>query len=157
MAFMGLLTLLLVSISGCSGAGPGPLTSAEIEDIKVAARAYGTAWLSNDPEAVMATMTGNAVMVPSGMSPLEGEKAIRAFWWPEDSPSTTVTQFTTTEQEAGGYGDFGFVRGSFTLGFEYGGATYSSGGTYLCLLQRLADGSWLISHRMWSDGPSPTE
>lgn len=64
-----------------------------------------------------------------------------------------VTEFTSTEEEAGGYGDFGFVRGTFTLRFQYDGADFSSGGAYLCLMRRLPDGSWRISHRMWSDGP----
>ncbi len=148
---------LLTSLSGCSETGDGPLASAEIEAIKAASRAYETAWLSNDPELVMATLTGDAVIVPSGMPSVQGEKAIRAFWWPEDSRPTTVTQFTSTEQEAGGHGDFGFVRGTFTLRFEYDGADYSSGGTYMSVLRRLPDGSWRISHRMWSDGPSANE
>lgn len=146
---------LLISISGCSDAGDGPLSSAEIEAIKAASRAYGTAWLSNDPELVMATLTGDAVIVPSGMPSVQGEKEIRDFWWPEESPPTTVTQFASTEQEAGGHGDLGFVRGTFTLSFEYDGTKYSSGGTYMSVLKRLPDGSWRISHRTWSDGPPP--
>lgn len=151
-----LIGLFVVTI-GCARIDRGSLTSEEIQAIKTAAQAYGSAWLSNDPEQVMSTLTPDAVIVPSGMSPIEGEAAIRAFWWPRDSPSTTVTQFTSAENEIGGHGDFGFVRGTFTLSFQYDGTSYSSGGTYVSLLTRLPDDTWRISYRMWSDTRPPTE
>ena len=153
LAPMVLASFLMLSIPACSGTDDESLSSVEIEAIKAASHVYGTAWLSNDPEAVMATLTNDAVIVPSGMSPIQGEEAIRAFWWPEDSPPTHVTEFSSTEEEAGGYGGFGFVRGTFTLRFQYDGGDFSSGGTYLSLMRCLPDGSWRISHRMWSDGP----
>ena len=152
-ALVALASMLLISIAACTETADESLSTTEIEAIKAASRAYGTAWLSNDPESVMATLTDDAVIVPSGMSSMQGEEAIRAFWWPEDSPPTMVTEFTSTEEEAGGHGGFGFVRGTFTLRFQYDGADFSSGGAYLCLMRRLPDDSWRISHRMWSDGP----
>ncbi len=126
----------------------------ELERIKEADRAYATAWRANDREQVVATLATDAVIVPSGMSSIEGREAIRQFWWPRDSPPTHVTEFTLDQCEVGGYGNVGFVRGSFSLGFNYDGNEYSSSGEYISLLQRGNDDSWRISHRMWNDRPN---
>ena len=146
---------LVLTALGCSNSAA--VSSTDIQAIKAASQAYGTAWLSNDPELVMATLTDDAVVIPSGSAPIEGQEAIREFWWPKDSPPTTVTEFTSTQDEVGGHGDFGFVRGTFSLRFDYDGTGYSGAGTYISLLRRLPDGSWRISHRMWSDRPPPRD
>lgn len=101
-------------------------------------QAYATAWLANDSAQVMATLTTDAVIVPSGMPVFEGQNAIREFWWPKDSPSTKVTEFTLVQHEVGGQGDLGFVRGSFSLAFDYDGKSYTSGGEYFSLLGAVA-------------------
>ena len=150
---MACAVCLLMAGSGCSNARPVSLSAEEIETIMAADQAYATAWLANEPERVMATLTDDAALVPSGMEVMEGADDIRAFWWPPDSPLTTVIEFSLVQQEAGGSGDVGFVRGSFLLAFEYDGAAHSSSGEYFSLLRRLPDGSWRISHRMWSDRP----
>jgi len=155
---LGVMMLcLFIGGSGCSEKARAPLSSAEIQAIKAASQTYGAGWLSNDPERVMATLTDDAVIVPSGMLPIKGQKAIREFWWPEGSPPTVVTQFAVTDDEVGGDGDFGFVRGTFALSFEYDGTGYSGGGTYISLMKRLPDGTWRISHRSWSDTPAAVE
>jgi ketosteroid isomerase-like protein len=136
----------LVATLGCS-------TGDELEHIKAADAAYAVAWLANDSEQVMATLAADAVIVPSGMIAIQGEEAIRRFWWPENSPSTQVTEFTLIQHEIGQDGATGFVRGSFMLAFEYDGREYSSAGEYLSLLRCDRAGSWKISHRMWSDRP----
>ena len=82
---------------------------------------------------------------------VEGEAAIREFWFPPDAPPTVVTELTLDQREFGGEGDVGWVRGAFTLGFESDGASYTNHGTYLALFRRLPDGSWRMSHRMWND------
>ncbi len=149
----GLLGLIVV-VTGCSDIGPASLSDSELNDIYEADRAYATAWLANDTEMVMGTLTSDAVIVPSGMQAIEGENAIRQFWWPEDSPPTHVSEFTLVQHEAGGFGDIGFVRGSFSLGFDYDGTAFSSRGEYFCLLRRGPDEVWRISHRMWNDRPA---
>lgn len=145
--------LLLVGV-GCTNSQRTSLSSADVAAVREADQAYATAWLANDPESLMATLTEDAVLVPSGIPAVEGVEAIREFWWSADSPPTTVTEFTAVQREIAGHGDLGFVRGSFTLRFEYDGENYSNRGTYISLLRRMPDGSWRISHRMWSDHPS---
>ncbi len=88
---------LLVFGAGCSNSGGTALSSADVESVMQADRAYATAWLANNPESVMATLTEDAVLVPSGILALEGADAIREFWWPADSPPTTVIEFTSVQ------------------------------------------------------------
>ena len=152
-AALTLSLCLIVTPLGCSNTDHA---TAELEKIKAADQAYAAAWLTNDPEQVMATITGDAVMLPSGLPAVEGAQAIREFWWPANSPRTEVTQFTLRQREIGGQGDIGFVRGAFSLGFEYDGQAYSGRGEYFSLLRRAPDGSWRISRRMWSDQPRDT-
>ena len=154
---MGLGLYLVIAGAGCSNTQLAPLSSVQVDTVRAADQAYATAWLTNDAEQVMATLTEDVVIIPSGSPVMEGPAAIRDFWWPADSPPTTVTEFTLVQREAGGYGDVGFVRGSFSLGFEYDGNTYTSRGAYLSLLRRLPDASWRISHRMWNDHPPDAE
>ncbi|MEE9208418.1 MAG: DUF4440 domain-containing protein [Gemmatimonadota bacterium] len=121
--------------------------------MRAADDAYASAWLTNSPEQVMATLTADAVIVPSGNLASESPEAIREFWWPAGSPPATVTRLDQVQHEVGGSGDMAFVRGSFELVFDYEGAEYTGLGEYLSIFQRTEEGTWLISHRMWSDGP----
>jgi ketosteroid isomerase-like protein len=144
-------------MSGCAAGVSGELSPEDLEDMKVAARAYGEAWLTNDPEAVMGTFVADPVLSPSGLPYLEGELAARGFWWPPDSPPATVTRFDFQELEASGSGDIGFVRGTYALVFEYEGATYTNLGKSLHILRRLPDEGWRISHHFWNDLPAGEE
>ena len=137
---------------GCATGGTTALAPADAKAIRSAAAAYEAAWLTNDPGRVMATLTEDAVIVPSGLAPISGQAAIRTFWFPPEASPTLVTRFEATQDEVGGAGDVAFVRGRFTLAFRYSGADYESAGTYLTLLRR-EGGVWRISHRMWSDRP----
>lgn len=154
MAWSRLLPLsccVLAAVLGCAKSPGGALSTAELEGIKRADQAYAEAWLANDSERIMSTLTADAVLAPSGLPVLEGATAIREFWWPENSPPTKVTEFKLVQQEVHGQNDLGFVRGSFTLAFEYDGQSYESGGVYFSILRRSDEGSWRISHRIWSD------
>lgn len=147
--------ILLVSFltSSCSNNQPGTLDSADLEAIKAADRAYVTAWLSNDSERVIKTLASNPVIIPSGLQAIKGLDSIRQFWWPRDSPPAEIIEFEISQQEVGGDGDFGFVRGTFLLDFTFDGQQYSNRGTYISLLHLEPDGVWRISHRMWNDYP----
>ncbi|MBT8400778.1 MAG: DUF4440 domain-containing protein [Rhodothermia bacterium] len=145
--------IALLLLSGCRQDSLS-LTAADLEQIKRADRAYADAWLSNDSSAVMATLVTDPVIVPSGMPAFEGPEAIRDFWWPENAPLTTVHQFDLEQHEVGGDGEVGFVRGSFSLAFEYAGADFTNSGEYVSVLRRSDEGTWRISHRIWSDHPA---
>jgi ketosteroid isomerase-like protein len=149
--------ILLVTGAGCSGPPQALLPSAEIIAIREADQAYATAWLTNDQGRVMGTLTGNAVIVPSGIPAIEGSRGIREFWWPAVSPPASVIEFNLNQLEVGGSGEFGFVRGTFTLVFDFDGKRNSNQGDYLSLLRRLPGGEWRITHRLWNDHPVEEE
>lgn len=149
--------LVFLTGTACSGSQSSALSEADLAEVRAADGAYAAAWLANSPEQVMATLTADGVIVPSGNPAYQGPEAIREFWWPAGSPPATVTRFDQVQREAGGSGGLAFIRGSFELVFDYEGAEYTGSGEYLSLFRRTADGSWRMSHRMWSDRPSDTE
>ena len=146
--------LALTLIAGCTANSTGGLASEELEEVRRSSSRYFDAWLSNDPEVVMQTFVSDPVLAPSGMPYLEGEAAARAFWWPAGSPPSTVTAFEHEELEAAGAGDLGYVRGTYTLVFEWDGTTYTNRGKYLHMLRRVPGEGWRISHHFWNDLPS---
>ena len=128
------------------------LSEDDVAAIRGAHVAYRDAWRANDPDAVMASLTDDAVLMPHHGAPVvSGAEAIRQFWFPPDSPPANVTVFDTTIDEVGGSGDVGYLRGTFRLTFEYGGQTFSNAGNFMEIARRQADGGWLISHRIWND------
>jgi ketosteroid isomerase-like protein len=152
------LAFLLLA-GGCSQGGPlEQLSSADLEAVRSASLAYPEAWLSNDSDRVRATLTDDAVLMPSGgMEPVEGMPAIDQFFWPADGPPMEVTEYVMEPAEVAGTASLAFVRGDLTLTFEMKseGAlqTFTTAGTYLMILRPVADGSWRISRYTWSHPP----
>ncbi len=137
-----------------SAAPPGAaLRPGDAAAIRAATMAYRDAWLANDPDRVMATLTSDATLLPSGLAPIHGVVAIRAFWWPAAAPRTTVTAMELTIDEIDGAGDLAYVRGRGTLTFttDDGSAPRSLSSTFINLVRRQSNGAWLIAERMWSD------
>jgi uncharacterized protein (TIGR02246 family) len=156
--FAGLaLALALTSESILAQGRSEKLSEADLAKIRAVNEAYAAAWLKNDAEAVLNTLSETAVLIPQGNRPVEGIEAIKKFWWPADGPRTTIKSFTISTDEVGGAGDVGYVRGTFQFSFSYEekGKTsaLTNAGNYLMIMRRQRDGSWRISHRMWGDLP----
>ena len=118
---------------------------------------YVNAWLAGDEERVMRVMSDDAVLIPHhGLQPVAGAKAIRAWWWPPDSPATTINKFTMQHAEIGGSGSIAYVRGTQELEWTTGTKTQRNRGNHLTLLRRGRDGRWRITHQMWGDPPNET-
>ncbi|HJZ73794.1 MAG TPA: DUF4440 domain-containing protein [Vicinamibacterales bacterium] len=141
-----------------AGAGNGAETSAALSAsdtaaVRAATLAYRDAWLANDASRVMATLTEDAVLLPSGLAPIQGSAAIRDFWWPAAAPATTVIAMELTIGGIDGSGNVAIVTGRGTLTFTTGGASAprSLASTFINVLRRQPSGAWLIAERMWSD------
>lgn len=124
--------------------------------LRALCEAYQAAWRANDPAAVLRLFADDATLLPHhGGAPIRGKAALRAFWWPPTSAPATVLDFTSTIDEAQGNDTLGYAWGEFTLrfAFEDNGQTITveNHGTYMMIMQRQADGAWLITHRMWDD------
>lgn len=127
----------------------GPLHDSSIRRI---AERFVQGWLDDDEEAVMTTLSPDAVLLPHhGVTPVAGMDAIRGFWFPDRGPSTRVIVFDQTYDEIDEVGEIGYARGRFVLEFESDGATHRNEGNYLMLFRRDLTGEWKITHRIWND------
>jgi uncharacterized protein (TIGR02246 family) len=147
-----LLTLTLACQPGPNRAEP----EADLARLRAVNDAYRAGWLAGDSAAVMRLFAQGAVLLPHhGDPPVVGLEAIRAFWWPPDAGSTTVTQLDITTERAEVEGDTGVLWGRFALAFSFEAdgqpRSLRNAGTYLMVLRRQADGEWRITHRMWDD------
>jgi TolB protein len=137
-----------------------PAATPEIRAAATAATlAYRDAWRTNHREAVMETMTPDAVIVPSGHEPIRGDAAISAFFWPAGGLETTVTVMEQTIESIEGAGDLAIVSGQGLLSFTWTqeGRTESrtQRSTFMNVIRRLPDGDWKITQRFWSDLKAP--
>ena len=122
-------------------------------DIEAVRAAYVKAWLADDTLGVLATLDTGAVLLPPGRLPLQGEREIRAFWWPDDGSRTAITAFDWTLDEMVGTGELAFTRGVSTVEWRYVKDTVraeqTTRSTNLTILVRGADGRWRILRQMW--------
>lgn len=58
---------------------------------------YNTAWLRNDSAAIMDLFADPAILIPSGMDPIQGKSNISAFWWPNDTSKTTIDDYKISD------------------------------------------------------------
>jgi uncharacterized protein (TIGR02246 family) len=147
-------TALLVVMILIGQAAP-PLTSDDRAAAEAATQAYCEAWLSNDPQRIMATLTPDAVLYPSTLPPIAGSGAIREFWFPSSSPTRVVAMELSIDRVhvdgdtavTSGMGSLTFVV--TTKGVDAAPRTQRS--WHVNVLRRQRDGSWLIWKRMWGD------
>ena len=130
--------------------------SGEIQTaVRTNLQSYRDAWLKGDNDAVMATLTEDAVLLPSGHLPVVGGQAIRAFWWPASSPPAKIIAMDLEIEAIHGNEQLAYARGRGSLSFSYRDnnrdTTVSSRFTFLNVLKRGADGGWRTSCRMWTD------
>ena len=152
-ARVAIAILLVAAIAACGDVDRDEyrLSADDLAAVRQAHLAYRDGWRANDSAAVMASLTSDAVLLPHhGHPEVAGAQAIRDFWWPADTPPATVTVFDTRIEEVSGSGDVAYLRGTFTLSFEYEGQTYTNSGNFVEIMRREESG-WLISHRMWND------
>lgn len=129
------------------------LTAQDSSAIEAVRSAYVQAWLADDTTGVLATLDSNAVLLPPGRLPLEGEREIREFWWPTDGSRTTITAFDWTLEELAGTPELAFTRGISTIAWRYQKDTVRAEQTTrsanLTILTRGPDGRWRILRQMW--------
>lgn len=132
-----------------------PLTRADRAAAEAATQAYREAWLANDPQRIMATLTPDAVLYPSMLSPIAGSDAIRKFWFPPSS-RTRVVDMELSVDNVHVDGDTAVTSGMGSLTFVVttngvDGDRRTQRSWHVNVLRRQRDGSWLIWKRMWGD------
>jgi uncharacterized protein (TIGR02246 family) len=155
-----LLPTLLVLIAALAQIPPErgaarPMTFGDRAQAEAATRAYRDAWLSNNADRVMATLAPDAIIYPSGLAPISGVNAIRAFWFPAGT-TTRVVAMELTIDEVHVDGDIAITSGTGSLTFvlttkDGAQPARTQKSWHVNILKRQADGSWRIWRRMWGD------
>lgn len=132
-----------------------PLTPGDRAAAEAATQAYREAWLTNDPQRIMATLTPDAVLYPSTLPPIAGGDAIRRFWFPASS-STRVVAMELSIDAVHVDGDTAVTSGMGSLTFVVttkgvDGEPRTQRSWHVNVLRRQRDGSWLIWKRAWGD------
>jgi ketosteroid isomerase-like protein len=135
---------------------PAPQTFGDRAAVEAATRAYGDAWVSNDPDRVMATLTYDATIYPSTLAPIAGASAIREFWFPAAGPATRVVAMELTIDSVHVDGDTAITSGSGSLTFvvttnNVAAPPRTQNSWHVNVLKRQPDGAWKIWRRMWGD------
>src|SRR5215218_279360 len=90
MAIASLVVVILLAGHTATMRVAPPQTYGDRAAAEAATQAYRAAWLSNDPQRIMATLTPDAVLYPSSLPPIAGSDAIRTFWFPSSSATRVV-------------------------------------------------------------------
>ena len=138
-----------VQISGCDKSSR---SSAQEEAIVLeAVQAYVKGWLSNEADAVMASLTDDIILQPHhGDDPVIGSAAVREWWFPEE-PVTVITAFTLETEDVTVYDSVAYAWGRSNVKWDYEGSSYSVEGNALSVLKKGKDGIWRIAHQIWND------
>ena len=162
------LRFLLAGLLLCAACRPpsvggrsrtGTLSDHDRAAIQALDTAFVQAWIRDDTAGVLALFHPDAVLLPPGGRPVEGVRAIRAYWWPDDGSHTRITAFRRNLSEVRGTPDLAWFRGDATLGWVYAKngkeASQTSRSTDLVLLAPDSTGRWRIIRQMWSPAPAP--
>lgn len=163
-SYFSTLFLVLFSLTACQppateepaepeAAEPAGLSAEDLAANEATTQAWVDAVLAGDWDALGATYTEDAVLMPPNSEAVQGRAAIQAFFasWPP------ITSIELDGTEVDGEGDLAYVRGAYTLTLAPEGADpITDSGKYIEIRRKQADGSWLLSRDIFnSDLPLP--
>jgi ketosteroid isomerase-like protein len=144
----------LVALAAC---GAKPTDSAAFEkQAKEDVRKFIPAFNTGDVETILAQYAPDAEVMAPGNPRAVGHDAIRALVEKESAALKAggVTLVLNDDDKAAASGDLGYHSGSYVVKDASGAVV--DGGNYLAVMQRQADGKWLMIRDTWnSDRPPP--
>ena len=152
--------LLILILTGC-----GEKSSQEIEDFKLSAedieqirdinRNYTQGWLENDSKKVLGLYTDSSTIIPSGLLPIEGKKAITDFWFPNDGSTTVIHYYDLEILDITGTGNLAYSYEHGKLSFTYEKDEFRLDRTAesfaVSIYAKAESGEWKITKRIWTD------
>ena len=154
MKYILLPTLFFLLIS-CSTPITNDLSNEDQEAISQMITDYVDGWLAGDSSKVMSLFHEDAIILPSGMDPIEGNDNMAAFWFPDDGSMTEIHSYTIRVVELDGNKDWAYTREEGDLSFSYSNDDFSmsrkSHSSAITIFGRDDQGKWKISRRLWSD------
>lgn len=154
--FRSAVLCMALFLVGCSQENPPEVNLENTGAIKGLYENYRTAWLRNDDQTeslVLEIFLDDATIIPSGGNMIfTGEKEMKGFWFPPDSPPFTVDLFEQEVLKVTVNGDYGTLLGRFKLKFSYETESYYTEG-FNILTAIHDDKEWKISTMMWNHPP----
>ena len=127
------------------------ISHSDAQAVRATLQRYVTAWLANDPDAVMRELSSDAVLIPGEKAPYVGAAAIRNYWWPPSATAFAIVRFDTTIDSVTGSGDFAMCRGTQIIEWTSGAERWRTSGNYVTVLRR-TDAGWRITLQMAANG-----
>ena len=157
--FPGVLRACAVAIvlaSGCSRS-PGPVTvdrAALQAGVDSAADRLLAALRTNDPDALLALLADDVVLMPPNEAVLKGKDAVRT-WYEGFLAQMRTTSLTIGDREVllGGEWAIEIARFEWVLTPVAGGLPVTDRGSYMQVWRRGEDGRWLFSRELWNSAP----
>ncbi len=148
------LGILLVG-AACAGGDMDTtaLDERDIAAIETLANQYVDAVLALDAYALAALYAPDAVQMPPGQPPVEGREAIRqASDMDGDRFHHTVSYWGLSASPDGHENGLVYDRGTYGVELTVGDddEPIFVSGSYLVLLERQPDGTWLIAREIWT-------
>jgi len=149
--------LAAAGILALAGCGPKPTDSAAFEkQAKEDVRKFIPAFNTGDVETILAQYAPDAEVMAPGNPRAVGHDAIRALVEKESAgmQAAGVSIVLNDDDKAAASGELGHHSGSYVVKDATGAVVDS--GNYLAVMQRQADGKWLMIRDTWnSDRPPP--
>ncbi len=128
----------------------------DLAAVKQLAKDYRAAWLTDDPEALLALYADDAVLMLTNEPPLIGKEALRTLYQYVFENYTSTGSGKQLEVEVGG--DLGYIWSTYTATStpKAGGEPIKDRGNSVFIVRRQRDGSWKVARDIWnSDNPPP--
>ena len=131
------------------------LSAEDIKQIREINRNYTQGWLENDSKKVLGLFTNSATIIPSGLLPIQGKKAITDFWFPDDSSTTVIHYYDLEILEIGGDTNLAYTYENGNLSFTYEKDDFrlerEAESYAITIYKKVESGEWKIIKRIWTD------
>lgn len=160
--FIGFPTVILLFfiLIGCHEKSSQTIDYPNISDedkekIKNICKDYTNGWLENDSKKVLGLYADLATIIPSGLEPIQGKKAITDFWFPNDSSTTVIHYYdlelldisgTTNQAYSYEHGELSFTYEKDDFRMDRKAESYA-----ITIYEKGESDEWKIVKRMWTD------
>lgn len=131
------------------------LSAEDIRQIKEINRDYTKGWLENDAEKVLGLYTDSATIIPSGLLPIQGKKAITEFWFPNDGSTTVIHYYDLEILDISGFNNLAYTyehgKSSFTYEKDDFRLDRKAESRAITIYKKVESGEWKVTKRIWTD------
>jgi ketosteroid isomerase-like protein len=131
------------------------LSAEDIKQIREINKNYTQGWLDGDSSKVLGLYTDSATIIPSGLLPIQGKKAITDFWFPNDGSTTVIHYYDLEILNIGGTANLAYTYENGKLFFTYEKDDFrldrEAESYAITIYKKVGSGEWKIVKRIWTD------